>query len=89
MGVHFIKDLTELLNLYLNSAYCYISSKSAVKGFRKYSSYIGGYQGFGELGACNRGRGIWGRAGGSSKTGRGKRSLISTFACFLAAIAKV
>ena len=24
MGVHFIKDLTEWLNLYLNSAYCYI-----------------------------------------------------------------
>ena len=24
MGVHFIKDLTEWLNLYLNSTYCYI-----------------------------------------------------------------
>ena len=33
---------------------------------------------------------IWSGLGGSSKTGRGKKSLISTFACFLtAAAAKV
>ena len=32
---------------------------------------------------------IWNRLEKSSKTGQGKKSLISTFACFLAAIAKV
>ena len=34
-------------------------------------------------------QGIWNRLGGLGKAGRGKKRLISTFACFLTATAKV
>ena len=37
----------------------------------------------------NPGEGIWGRIGGSRNIGQGKKSLISIFAQFLIAIAKV
>ena len=37
----------------------------------------------------NSGQNIWNKIGKSSKTGQDKKSLISTFACFLTAIAKV
>ena len=41
------------------------------------------------VGAYNPGRGIWGGMGGSRGSGQGRESLISTFACFLTAAAKV
>ena len=34
-------------------------------------------------------QGVWNGLGGLSKAGRGKKHLISTFACFLTAAAKV
>ena len=37
----------------------------------------------------NPGQNIWNKIEKSSKTGQDKKSLISTFACFLTAIAKV
>ena len=37
----------------------------------------------------NPGQNIWNKIEKSSKTGQGKKSLITTFACFLTAIAKV
>ena len=37
----------------------------------------------------NPGQNIWNKIEKSSKTGQGKKSLISTFACFLTATAKV
>ena len=37
----------------------------------------------------NSGQNIWNKIEKSSKTGQDKKSLISTFACFLTAIAKV
>ena len=40
-------------------------------------------------GAYSPGRGIWSGVEKSSKTGQGKKSLISTFVCFLTAAAKV
>ena len=41
--------------------------------------------------ACsdNPGQSIWNKIEKSRKTGQGKKSLISTFACFFTAIAKV
>ena len=39
--------------------------------------------------ACSPGRGIWSGMGKSSGTARGKKGLISPFACFLTAAAKV
>ena len=44
---------------------------------------------FSAISIDNPGQGIWSRIEKSSKTGQEKRGLISTFACFLTAIAKV
>ena len=41
------------------------------------------------LGTCNPGQGIWQGIERSGKAGQGKKSLISTFPCFLTATAKV
>ena len=38
---------------------------------------------------CNPGQNVWNKIEKSSKTGQDKKSLISTFACFLTATAKV
>ena len=38
---------------------------------------------------CNLGKNIWNEIGKSSKIEQDKKSLISTFVCFLTAIAKV
>ena len=40
-------------------------------------------------GDYNSGQNIWNKIENSSKTGQDKKSLISAFACFLTAIAKV
>ena len=37
---------------------------------------------------CNPGQNIWNKAEKSSKMGHAKKGLITTFACFLTAIAK-
>ena len=39
-----------------------------------------------KFGAYNPGQGIWSRMGRYSETGQGKKSLTSTFVCFLTAI---
>ena len=44
---------------------------------------------FSAISIDNPGQGTWSRIEKSSKTGQEKKGLISTFACFLTAIAKV
>ena len=42
-----------------------------------------------KFGTCNPGQSIWNKIEKSSKTGQDKKGLMSTFACFLTAAAKI